>query len=251
MTITGDVTGDVLGDVTKPLIAGVDEPIPIHELNSDFVTLDAGINVKTWLDQSPSGIDVDSLTASKQPVQNLNALNGHAEIVFDGLNDEFRKANVELPIDPNNITIFTVDRVDLYSQNAGLYSWRTNDLAILASTGASKAMIWDYGNTTSNDSRIITGSLAAFEGLWKITTLTSRSDDTGEVRINGSVIASNSNLSATITGTIGTLIVGTTSAGREYIGAMARIIVYAGSLSAAKIDEIENSLNDEYNLGVL
>ncbi|KKK84140.1 hypothetical protein LCGC14_2786340, partial [marine sediment metagenome] len=131
------------------------------------------------------------------------------------------------------------DRNDLYSQNAALINWRTNDFAITASLGGTKQMIWDYGNTTSSDSRITTSSLGAFEGIPKIMTFTSRSDNTGEVRINGAVVKSSTILSATITGTSGTLIIGTNASGREYKGGLFKILIYNRSFSADEIDNME------------
>ena len=210
--------------------AAFQNPIPTTPglelwLDSSTLTQAGNTPVALWEDQSTMARDASEIT--NPPLLITNAINGHAAVRFDGVNDELRFSNSGL----NAQTIVFVTRMNPGQKNlAGIIGRNGGDKGIrrVNSTG------WRHDTADGNDFTQPVGSTFMVNG----NDTASANEDTWHIAIATRNSTANTNYDS----------LGGYFNGREYAGDVAEVVLYNRILTIDEQHAIGRYLSTKYQI---
>jgi len=203
------------------------------------VTTD-GATVARWEDQSSSGYHVTQATLANRPLLKTAIRNSKNVVRFDGSNDILVSANI-----PDNnlltLTAFVVaNPIGLGGNNAGrMFERGSNVINLFMFFGNGISMIGGGGQVGGGSAPI--GSFYLFGAR-----LSGVGDSTTTLRINKSLVATNSTVSAPSTANTTYQIGNRTDLARAFNGDIAELIIYNQALTTEEINSVETYLSAKW-----
>jgi prepilin-type N-terminal cleavage/methylation domain-containing protein len=210
-----------------------------------WLKADAGItlngsNVSNWADQSGNGNDASQATPGRQPLYENSGIGGRPSIVFDGSDDYMQNLSVSLPSGP--VTFFVV------------YQMLTNNSTSVFEAGTSWDWIDQVCDVILENNEIYIGGyynprIRYPAPTTPFTILTSAVLDGVDSKIYENGLLKNSGTQYTSQSHSSYYISYEHWYGGWYLnGSIAEIIYYSSALSDTNRQQVENYLNNKYNL---
>ena len=215
-------------------------------LMPDSLSLSDGNDVLSWTDHSGNNYDF-SAQSSTSPIFRSNGLNGHDYVEFSKSNNRIVRNPFDMPTDA--VAVFMVLRTS--DNGDGLVSYAvpsSNNEYLFYKSGDHNSYI--SGNNTDLNVGYNDGSWKIFAHQWR------NSDGRLYLHIDGTEEASTTHQSGTSLISNGSLAIGGEqdavdggyTAGQDFDGDIAELIMYGSSLKQAERVVIENYLAEKYNL---
>ena len=216
-------------------------------LDSDLgITLN-GSNVSAWADQSGNGNHVTQGTAGSQPAYTTNAVNGHAELNFDGADDRLSGPAISAVLSAAAWTVWIVALTDAIGTNSatpylndGLMSDAGQFWGLHLRNDTPTARIYNFDGTADSDST--TYAIGAYS------ILRARQNGTTIFVKNGAAAESAGVASGALTNLTNALVIGGPTAGVSFDGKIANVIATNAVTSAAQHTAIDAYLALRYGL---
>ncbi len=207
-------------------------------LKADSLVLNDGDSVSTWTDSSGSGTNVTGVTTTR-PLYKTGIINGLPSVLFDGTDDFLNSASGLAALNSNSQFIVIQPTLDTASQKT--YSCMAH-----------------YGGKSFMCAKVSTNVWGTFAGAGDVgtTALTSGSNYLVECTTPNATLYQRGvgvgGSGTSVAGPVGSTSVGIgkdlVTAGREYAGHIAEVIVYNTVLSNTDRIRVENYLINKYAL---
>jgi hypothetical protein len=209
-------------------------------------------NASAWTDQSGNGFNLAQATAANQPAIQTNRINFNPTLQFDGSNDNL---SVSGGILGNNtftdVNAFVVSRTNTISSSSLFFETTTANQFNFHSPWSDTNLYWDAGNTSTNRLAVNWGGSVATPFLWGLqaSTTGTSSGALQDIYRNGFRIANDATMSS-FTGNNGNFYIGSSGAGNYYNGDVAEVVIYSGTLTAIKTQQIQSYLALKYGITI-
>lgn len=207
-----------------------------------------GATVTTWVNKADAGGTLPSVTNSGTPTYQLGEVAGKPIVRFDG-SDYFVDSSV-LGSDiaaSNEASVFFVTRQA--SASGSMFFWQTtgtNRFQTHAVHG-SGVFYFDFGTCCTQNAGRIFYTPSGYVGKWNYVSLIKRTNNSGEVFVNGTNVLSGTLSSALTVANTAAFYLGSTGA-TTHQGDIAELIIYKKALSTADQQAVEAYLVNKWGL---
>jgi hypothetical protein len=216
---------------------------------SEFID---GAQISEWKNLSPSNngkFNVFQSVSGNKPLYKFDSKDNLPFLEFDGDDDmdtatqvrgyEFAKAD--------QITLIFVVKYSLPLHNMEVFNWKpeTSD-EIVTHFKSSGNFEWHFGHSGGSFSSEVETASSVFYDKWSIFSLVRRSGDTGEIRIDGQSVATN-----TMTRQLGIAKDDDIHIGHNLVGGLREIIIVKRSLSDRELEDVEDYLSRKWDIDLV
>ncbi len=221
---------------------------------ADFEAVD-GAMISNWYDintQSAVGRNsVSQSSTSRKPLYSSNSINGLPSVKFDGSNDALTTSSTSNLVDYNQTTIFFVEKCTCNSStDTTLLLWNSGSQQLNIHAPYVGYIYFDFG-PGGGSGRLGYAVGTDFYNNPKIVTLLHNADNYSEIRINGTLVASKTTATATLTNASASLVFGNSSNGgttTPFLGHIGEMIVFNRALTVEERSAVESYLSKKWGI---